>query len=93
MRFLEPYGMRIYFTLEDSPELLPSTIEHFQSILTAVNFVVSLLIVVLMIIDSKGKKAIDWLIFIVTFFSPEPGLSIFIIWQLYKELSNKYEAQ
>ena len=93
VRFLEPYGMRLYYSVNSDPNLMPTTVEYIQSVLVAINFLISLTIVIFMIFDSKGKRLIDWLIFLITFFSPEPGLSIFIIWQVYKELSNKYEAQ
>jgi hypothetical protein len=93
VRFIEPYAMRLYYSVNNDPSLTPASVEYIQSVMVAVNFLISLAIVIFMIFDSKGKKAIDWLIFVITFFSPEPGLSIFIIWQVYKVLSNKYAAQ
>ena len=91
-RFVEPYAMKLYYSINNSPNLMPETIEQFQSIVMSVNFLFNLIIVILMIIDSKNKKSIDWIIFIITFFSSDVGVPIFFIWQIYKDLNNKYEA-
>ena len=92
-RFVEPYAMKLYYSINDNSNLMPNTIQQFQSIVMSVNFLFNLIIVVLMIIDSKNKKSIDWIIFIITFFSYEVGIPVFFIWQIYKSLNNKYEAQ
>lgn len=92
-RFAEPYAMKLYYTLHNIPDLMPDTIQQFQSIIMAVNFIFNLFITVLMIFDSKNKRGIDWIIFLITFFYAEAGIPLFLIWQIYKDLNNKYEAQ
>jgi hypothetical protein len=52
----------------------------------------NLILAIFIIVDSKQKKAIDWLIVIITFFSAETGIILFAVWQIYKELNKKYEA-
>lgn len=92
-RFVEPYAMKLYYTLHNQPDLMPDTIQQFQSIVLVVNFLFNLIIIVLMIFDSKNKKGIDWIIFMITFFFAEAGIPMFLIWQIYKDLNNKYETQ
>ena len=48
---------------------------------------------VFILIDSKQKKAIDWIIVIITFFSVETGILLFLVWQIYKSISEKFEVQ
>jgi hypothetical protein len=91
-RFIEPYAMRLYYTIYNNPQMGSQTIQTIQSISTAFTFLINLVIVILLIIDSKGKKLIDWLIIVISFFSPETGITIFIVWQTYKEFIKKYEA-
>jgi len=86
VRFIEPYGLRLYYSLSDDPMSNPQTIDTIQSVLTLINFIINLIFVVFMIIDSKSKKVLEWLIILVTFFSPEAGITIFLVWQIYKEL-------
>ncbi len=92
-RFVEPYAMRFYFSLHKSPNLLPDTVQQFQSIVMIAGFILNLVITIFMIIDSKNKKGIDWIIFIITFFYAEVGVPLFLIWLTYKEMINRYEAQ
>lgn len=92
-RFVQPYAMKFYYTIHENPAIMPDTIQQFQSIVMASNFLLSLVITILMIIDSKNKKGIDWIIFIITFFSADIGVLLFLIWQIYKDLMNKYEEQ
>jgi hypothetical protein len=88
-RFVEPYAMKLYYTLHNNPDLMPDTIQQFQSIVMVVNFLFNLIIIILMIFDSKNKKSIDWIIFMITFFYSEAGIPVFLIWQIYKDLNNK----
>jgi heme A synthase len=93
VRFLEPYGFRLYYTLSDNPIGNHLTIQTMQSIMTLITFILNIVIVIFMIIDAKSKKLLDWLIMIMTIFSPEIGIVIFLVWQIYKEIIKKYEAQ
>jgi len=93
VRFIEPYAMRLYFSFSESPHLKPETFQTFQSLMTGITFLINLIFMVYMIIDSKDKIIIDWLIILITLFSPDAGIAIFIVWQIYKELIKKYEAQ
>lgn len=86
VRFVEPYAMKLYYTIFSSPNTGSQTIQTIQSIIAVFNFFINLIIVFFLIIDSKQKKIIDWLIIVITFFSPESGITIFIVWQTYKEL-------
>ena len=92
-RFVQPYAMKMYFSFNNNPDLMPDTIQQFQSIVMTFNFLLNLVITIFMIIDSKNKKGIDWILFIITFFSAEIGIPLFLIWQIYKEMMIKYEAQ
>lgn len=93
VRFLQPYGLKIYYSTIENPIDNPNTIQTIQSIMTLISFIINLIFVVFMAIDSKSKKLLDWMIILITFFSPESGITIFIVWQIYKEIVLKYEAQ
>lgn len=93
VRFLQPYGLKIYYSTIENPIDNPNTIQTIQSIMTLITFIINLIFVVFMAIDSKSKKLLDWMIILITFFSPESGITIFIVWQIYKEIVLKYEAQ
>lgn len=90
---LQPYGMRLYYSMHPEPELVTMTVQTIQSMLTATTFLVNLILVIFVIIDSKQKKALDWIIAVIVFFEPTTGLVLFLVWQLYKEYLNKYKAQ
>jgi len=64
--------------------MTPVTVNTIQAIYSAVTFFVNLLIVILLAIDSKKKKLLDWLILLIAFFSVETGVCLFLLWQLYK---------
>ena len=93
VRFLEPYGLKIYYSTIENPIDNPNTIQTIQSLMILVTFIINLIFVIFMIVDSKAKKLLDWLIIVITFFSPEAGITIFIVWQIYKQIMIKYEAQ
>ncbi len=93
VRFLQPYGLKIYYSTIENPIDNPNTIQTIQSIMTLITFIINLIFVVFMAIDSKSKKLLDWMIILITFFSPESGITIFIVWQIYKDIVLKYEAQ
>jgi hypothetical protein len=92
-RLITYYGLRIYYTLADNPKMLPGTVQSFQSIMTALEFVFSLVIVILMTVDIKAKKLTDWLIILLTLFRADIGIPLFLVWVFYKEWTQKYEAQ
>jgi hypothetical protein len=92
-RLIGYYGLRLYFTFADNPKMLPGTVQSFQSIMTALEFFFNLVIVVLMIVDVKAKKLTDWLIILLTLFTADIGIALFIVWTFYKEWIKKYEAQ
>jgi len=93
VKFLEPYGLRLYYSAIENPIGNPNTIKTIQSFMTLITFIINLVFVIFMIVDSKSKKILDWLIILITFFSPEAGITVFIVWQVYKQLIKKYEAQ
>jgi len=84
VRFIQPYGLKLYYTILSNPIDNPNTIELIQSITTLVGFLVNLIFVVFMLIDIKSKKLIDWLLILVTFLSPGIGIALFIVWNYYK---------
>ena len=84
IRFVQPYGLRLYYTLSNDPDMMVTTHEIVQAIYALITFSLNLIIVILMAIDAKRKKAIDWLILVITFFSVETGICMFFIWQFYK---------
>ena len=93
VRFLQPYGLQVYYSTVENPIDNSNSIQTIQSIMTLVTFIINLIFVIFMIVDSKAKKMLDWLIIVITFFSPEAGITIFIVWQIYKQLTSKNEAQ
>ena len=93
VRFIEPYGLQIYYSTFENPIDNPNTIQTIQSFMTLVSFIINLIFVIFMVVDSKAKKLLDWLIIVITFFSPEAGITIFIVWQIFKQMMIKYEAQ
>jgi len=93
VRFIQPYGLKLYYSIYSNPDLVTESVNTIQSIFTAVTFLINLIFVGFILVDSKQKKGIDWLIIVITFFSAETGIALFLIWQIYKELNKKYEAQ
>lgn len=93
VRFIEPYGLRLYYSTVENPLGNPQTVQTLESIMTFVTFLINLIFVIFMIIDSKSKKLLDWLLILITFFSPETGITVFIVWHIYKHLIKKYEIQ
>ena len=83
-RVIQPYGLNLYYSSVDNPIGNPNTIELIQSIMTLIGFLINLIFVIFMIIDLKPKKLIDWLIIILSFFSPEIGIILFLLWKYYK---------
>lgn len=92
IRFVKPYGLQLYYTLHSQPDMMAETINTIQSIFITITFLLNLILVIFIIIDSKQKKALDWLIMLITFFSAETGIVLFALWQIYKELNKKNEA-
>jgi len=93
VRFVKPYGLQLYYSLHSQPDMMPEDIGTIQSAFITITFLLNLILSIFIIVDSKQKKTIDWLIVIITFFSAETGIALFLIWQIYKELNKKYEAQ
>lgn len=93
VRFIQPYGLRLYYSIYSNPDMATETVSTIQSIFTAVTFLINLIFVIFILVDAKQKKVADWLIAVITFFSAETGIVLFLIWQIYKELNRKYEAQ
>jgi len=88
--FVQPYGLKLYYTLSSSPDLMANSVNTIQSALTAITFLINLIFVIFILIDSKRKILVDWLIATITFFSAESGVLLFLIWQIYKETKKKY---
>lgn len=93
IRFAKPYGLQLYYTFHSQPDMMPEDVRMIQSAFITITFLLNLVLAIFILIDSKQKKTIDWLIVIITFFSAETGIALFVIWQIYKELNKKYEAQ
>ncbi len=93
IRFVKPYGLQLYYTLHSQPEIMAESVRTIQSVFITITFLLNLILAIFIVVDSKQKKVLDWLIVIITFFSAETGIALFLIWQIYKELNKKYEAQ
>jgi len=92
IRFIQPFGLRLYYSVYSNPDMATETVNTIQSIFTSVTFLLNLIFVIFILVDAKQKRAVDWLIAIITFFSAETGIVLFLIWQIYKEINKKYEA-
>jgi len=92
VRFIQPFGLRLYYSVYSNPDMATETVNTIQSIFTSVTFLLNLIFVIFILVDAKQKRAVDWLIAIITFFSAETGIVLFLIWQIYKEINKKYEA-
>lgn len=92
VRFIQPYGLRLYYSIYSNPDMATETLSTIQSIFTAVTFLINLIFVIFILVDAKQKKVADWLIAVITFFSAETGIVLFLIWQIYKELNRKYDV-
>ena len=93
IRFVKPYGLRLYYTLHSQPDLLVENINTIQSVFITATFLLNLILAIFIIVDSKQKRTVDWLIVIITFFSAETGIVLFILWMIYEEMNIKYELQ
>ena len=93
IRFVKPYGLQLYYTLHSQPDLIAENVRTIQSAFIMITFLLNLILAIFIVVDSKQKKVLDWLIVIITFFSAETGIVLFVVWKIYKELNEKYEAQ
>lgn len=93
VRFVGFYGLRLYYTFAENPKLLPATVQSFQAFITAIEFALKVFIVILMWVDVKGKKLMDWLIILLTFFNADIGIVLFIVWCFYKEWAKEYQTE
>ncbi|NOS92440.1 MAG: hypothetical protein HOP30_10995 [Cyclobacteriaceae bacterium] len=84
VQFIELYWLRLYYTFADNPKLAPTTMATFQAYITILQFVLKVFIVILMWVDVKGAKLIDWLIMAITLFAADIGIVLFIAWTLYQ---------
>lgn len=90
---IQPYGLKIYYSTALQPNFKAETIQVIQSIIYLVTLLVNFIFVIIVFIDSKQKILIDWVILIITLFSVETGLILFLIWQIYKKMNNENAAQ
>jgi len=92
IHFVQPYGLKAYYSVVASSPISSTTVNAVQSFLYALNFILNLTIMIIVLFDSKQKKAIDFLIAFTILFSAETGIILFLIWQIYKTEIIKYEA-
>ncbi len=81
---ISPYGFKIYYSLIAEPTMIRETYQTFQSILVTIIYLMNLIFTVIIIIDSKEKKTIDWIIILATLIKVDIGILLFLIWQIYK---------
>ena len=93
IQFVKPYGLRLYYSLYSQPDLKIETVSTVQSVFITITYVLNLILAIFIIADSKQKKALDWLIVIITLFNATTGILLFVLWQIYKELKKKNEPQ
>lgn len=93
LRFVMPYSLKLYYTVVKEPMGSTKFIDFFDSFIGLITLLINLAFVIFMLIDAKKKSLIDWLIILITLFSPEVGIALFIVWLIYIDLSKKYEAQ
>lgn len=93
IRFAKPYGLQLYYTLHSQPELIAQNVRVIQSAFITITFLLNLILAIFIVVDSKQKRGLDWLIATITFFSAETGIVLFLIWQVYKEFNKKQEEQ
>lgn len=84
-RYLGYYGFRLYYTLVNDPKEFPFTVQEFESVLIVILAIFRIVMIAMMSSDLKDKKIQDWLILIVTFFSIDLGIPLFMVWVFYKE--------
>jgi hypothetical protein len=85
VRFVQPYGIRLWFTMSENPDMTQMTMMTLEGIIALATFAINLAFVILLLIDSKQKIVLDWLIMVITFFSAETGVLLFLFWQVFKE--------
>jgi len=93
IHFAKPYGLQLYYTLQSQPDLTVGCVKTIQSVFITITFLLNLILAIFITLDSKQKKAIDWLIIVITFLSAETGIALFLIWQIYKDLNKRDETQ
>ncbi len=67
IRFAKPYGLQLYYTLHSQPDMMAEDVRIIQSAFITITFLLNLILSIFIIVDSKQKKTIDWLIVIITF--------------------------
>jgi len=88
---IEPYALKFYFSMSKNPGMGPESVEVFQSSLLVISSLMNFIFAIFILVDSKGKKIIDWLIIAITVFSPVTGVTFFFIWQIYKGMEKERE--
>jgi hypothetical protein len=89
---IQPYGLKLYFSIVSNPQMTANSVNLISNLILTVRFVLSLIIILFVLIDSKQKVFIDWLIVIIILFSAEIGILLFLIWQIYKSMTIKHDA-
>lgn len=89
IQIVEPYGLQMYltFSMKDGYDHLLA--EQFRYISTAVNLLGNILFVIFLLIDLKGKKAIEWIIIAITLFNPLSGLLLIMAWKMYGDFRSR----
>lgn len=85
---IEPYGFRIYYSVFSEPQMIKETFNTVQSILFLITYLINLVFVIIMFIDSKEKKLIEWLILLITLIRVDIGILLFLMWNIYKRNTN-----
>lgn len=84
IHFVQPYGLRFYYSLAEGSQITSYTLATIQSFLFALTLLLNLIIMLIVLVDSKQKRLLDFLIAFVILFSAETGVILFLIWQTYK---------
>ena len=82
---IQPYGFRIYFSVIAEPQMIKETFYTIQSILFAITYLINLIFAIIMLVDSKNKGKIDWLIIFITLIKVDIGIILYLLWNIYKK--------
>lgn len=83
-RFIAPYCIKLFFSWDKNTLHHVLNINYYMPLVTLSALAVNLIFAVFMLIDTKAKQTLDWLIILVTLIRPETGITVFIGWKIYQ---------
>lgn len=87
-RLLNSFAFKVYYNFAENPDLTPTIMGQIQLIINGIANLFGFIIALVMFVETKNRKYLEWLIFLMTIFYPSIGVAFFLIYRF----QMKYEA-